>query len=95
MEPAEFEERLRALLRLAGPQDLINADGDLIDLHDAGFWFWRYAQLMQAYHGEHAPPPALDAAALHDLRQATRMALQVIAALQRRRARMPLPRQEA
>ena len=91
MEPAEFEERLRALLRLAGSQDLINADGDLIDLHDAGFWWWRYAQLMQAFRGQQSPPPAVDAAALHDLRQATRMALQVIAALQRRRARMLLP----
>ncbi len=93
MEPAEFDDMIRALLRLARPQDLINAEGDLIDLHDAGFWLWRYAQLMQAFHGQPSPPPARDAAAFHDLRQATKMALQVIAALQRRQARMPLPRQ--
>ena len=95
MEPAEFDDMIRALLRLARPQDLINAAGEVIDLHDAGFWWWRYAQLMQAFRGQQSPPPAVDAAALHDLRQATRMALQVIAALQRRRARMPLPPQEA
>ncbi len=95
MEHAEFDERRRALLRLARPQDLINAEGDLIDLHDAGFWWWRYAQLMQAFRGQQSPPPAGDAAALHDLRQATKMALQVIAALQRRLAPMPLPPQEA
>ena len=95
MEPAAFDDMLRALRRLARPQDLINAAGDLIDLHDAGFWWWRYAQLMQAFRGQQSPPPAVDAAALHDLRQATRMALQVITALQRRRARMPLPPQEA
>src|SRR5438105_2823797 len=58
MEYAEFEERRRALLRLARPQDLINAEGDLIDLHDAGFWWWRYAQLMQAFRGQQSPPPA-------------------------------------
>ncbi len=94
MEQAEFDDRRRALLRLARPQDLIDAAGELLDVHDAGFWFWRYAQLMQAFHGQHAPPLARDAAAFHDLRQATKMALQVIAALQRRQARMPLPRQD-
>jgi len=47
VEQAEFDDRRRALLGLARPQDLIDAASELLDVHDAGFWWWRYAELMQ------------------------------------------------
>ena len=95
MEQAEFDDRRRALLGLARPQDLIDAASELMDLHDAGFWWWRYAELMQVVDSQDGPPPDLDAAALADLRQRIAMALQVIRALQRRQARLPVPPREA
>ena len=95
MEYDDFDARRRALLRLARPQDLIDAAGELIDLDDAGFWFWRYAELMQVVDRQDGPPPDLDDAALAELRQLIEMALQVIRALQRRQAQMPVPPREA
>jgi hypothetical protein len=95
MDYDEFDARRRALLRLARPQDLINAAGELMDLHDAGFWFVRYAELMQVVDRQDGPPPALDAVAFAELRQLVAMALQVIRALHRRQARRSVPPREA
>ena len=88
MDHAEFDDRRRALLRLARPQDLLNAAGEVMDLEDAAYWFWRHAQLMQGFHELGIPHAAVGAAALDELRQLVDLALQVIRALQRRQARL-------
>ncbi len=94
MDQGTFDDKRRALLRMARPQDLIDANGELLDLHDTSFWFWRYAQLMDVVDSRGRPQVALNAAARAELRQLVDMALQVIRALQRRQARMPVPPEE-
>jgi len=91
MEYDDFDARRRALLRLARPQDLLDADGEVIDLDAAAYWLWRHAQLMQGFRALAIPHAAVDDAALDELRQLVELALQVIRGLQRRQARMPVP----
>ncbi len=89
-----FDARQRPRLRLARPQDPTGANAERMDLHDAGVWLWRYAQLMAGLSSLGWPQVDVDATTRAELRQLVTLALQVMRALQRRQARRPAPSRE-